>query len=65
MVAHFIKQAQVANAAPPQTVTTTKAGYSDWQPQIAAVGSVRAVHGVYITTEIAGLVRSIKFQQRR
>jgi membrane fusion protein (multidrug efflux system) len=62
MVAHFIKQAQVANSAPPQTVTTTKVVFSDWQPQIAAVGSVRAVHGVYITTEIAGLVRSINFR---
>ena len=50
------------NAAPAQTVTTMVAGYSDWQPQITAVGSVRAVHGVNITTEIAGLVRSVNFR---
>lgn len=62
LVAHFIKQAQAKNGQPPQTVTTTVAGFSDWQPQIAAVGSVRAVHGVYITTEIAGLVRSVNFR---
>jgi membrane fusion protein, multidrug efflux system len=62
VVGHFIKQAQTANAAPPQTVTTTVVGFTLWQPQLAAVGSVRAVHGVYITTEIAGLVRSINFR---
>jgi membrane fusion protein (multidrug efflux system) len=50
------------NGAPAQTVTSLVAGYSDWQPEITAVGSVRAVHGVNITTEIAGLVRSVNFR---
>ena len=50
-----------ANGAPAQTVTSTIAGYSDWQPEITAVGSVRAVHGVDITTEVTGLVRSLEF----
>lgn len=59
---HFMKQALAHNSQPPQTVTTLVAGYSDWQPEIAAVGSVRAVHGVNITTEIAGLVRSVNFR---
>ncbi|HEY8051855.1 MAG TPA: efflux RND transporter periplasmic adaptor subunit [Steroidobacteraceae bacterium] len=57
----FIAQA-AKNGAPAQTVTTMIAQYSDWQPQITAVGSVRAVHGVNITTEIAGLVRSVNFR---
>lgn len=59
---HFMKQALTHNSQPPQTVTTLAAGYSEWQPEIAAVGSVRAVHGVNITTEIAGLVRSVNFR---
>jgi membrane fusion protein (multidrug efflux system) len=59
---HFMKQALTHNSQPPQTVTTLVAGSSDWQPEIAAVGSVRAVHGVNITTEIAGLVRSVNFR---
>jgi membrane fusion protein, multidrug efflux system len=62
LVAHFIKLAQSSNAQPPQTVTSTVVGFSDWQPQLTAVGSLRAVHGVNITTEIAGLVRSINFR---
>jgi membrane fusion protein (multidrug efflux system) len=59
---HFMKQALTHNSQPPQTVTTLVVGSSDWQPEIAAVGSVRAVHGVNITTEIAGLVRSVNFR---
>jgi membrane fusion protein, multidrug efflux system len=50
------------NASPAQTVTVTTARYSDWQPEVTAVASVRAVHGVNITTEVTGLVRSIDFR---
>ena len=46
----------------PQTVSTAEAHFLDWQPQLAAVGSVTAVRGVDVTTEIAGLVRSINFK---
>jgi membrane fusion protein, multidrug efflux system len=59
---HFMKQALTHNSQPPQTVTALSVGYSDWQPEITAIGSVRAVHGVNITTEIAGLVRSVNFR---
>ena len=61
-VGHMISQAMAHAAAPPQTVTTTEAKYSDWQPEIGAVGSVRAVRGVDITTEVTGLVRSVDFR---
>jgi membrane fusion protein (multidrug efflux system) len=46
----------------PQTVTATKVSSMDWQPTLAAVGSVTAVRGVDVTTEIAGLVRAIHFK---
>jgi membrane fusion protein, multidrug efflux system len=62
LVGHFIAQAMAHNSQPPQTVTTTVVRYSDWQPQISAVGSVRAVRGVDITTEVTGLVRSVDFR---
>jgi membrane fusion protein (multidrug efflux system) len=57
----MIAQAK-ANGAPAQTVTAMTAAYSDWQPEITAVGSVRAVRGVDITTEVTGLVRSVDFR---
>ena len=46
----------------PQTVTATRVGSQDWQPTLAAVGSVAPVRGVDVTTEIAGLVREIHFK---
>jgi membrane fusion protein (multidrug efflux system) len=46
----------------PQTVTATKVATSEWQPALAAVGSVVPVRGVDVTSEIAGLVREIHFK---
>ena len=59
--AHFIHQFMVKNAAQPQTVSTTIAGYSEWQPEVTAVGSLRAVHGVQVTAQLAGLVERVEF----
>jgi membrane fusion protein, multidrug efflux system len=46
----------------PQTVSATEVRTLEWQPLLAAVGSVTAVRGVDVTTEIAGLVRTIAFK---
>lgn len=59
--AYMIKKFMASNAAPPATVTAAVAGFQTWQPQLAAVGSLRAVRGVDVTTEVAGLVREITF----
>lgn len=47
---------------PPATVSAMKADYQVWQPQLNAVGTLRAIRGVDVTTEVAGLVRSINFK---
>lgn len=60
--ARMIRQFMASNAAPPATVTTLVAELQEWQPQIAAVGSLRAVRGVDVTTEIPGMVRSVHFK---
>lgn len=44
-----------------QVVTAVKVELQDWQPEIKAVGTLNPVRGVNVTTEIAGLVRSIHF----
>ncbi len=46
----------------PQTVSATQVAALEWQPQLAAVGTITAVRGVDVTSEIAGLVRSIEFK---
>lgn len=47
---------------PPATVTATRAEYQTWQPEMKAVGSLRASRGVDLSTEIAGLVRAVHFK---
>lgn len=50
------------NAAEPAiSVSTIKAGYQDWQPNFKASANLRAVQGVEVTAEIAGMVRAILF----
>jgi len=46
----------------PQTVTTTVVSALEWQPQLASVGTLTAVHGVDISSEVAGLVRNVNFK---
>lgn len=59
--AHMIRKFMASNAAPPATVSTIIASYQTWQPQLAAVGSLRAVRGVDVTAEVSGQVRAIAF----
>ncbi|HTR83755.1 MAG TPA: efflux RND transporter periplasmic adaptor subunit [Reyranella sp.] len=46
----------------PQTVSTIKAGKTEWQEEIRAVGSLRAVRGADLSLELAGVVDEINFQ---
>lgn len=57
MFKHFL----ATQSMPIVYVSTTQAQYSDWQPQVKAAGSIRAINGVDITTEVGGLVKKILF----
>ena len=59
--AHIIKQVMASLANPPQTVSTVTAGLQDWQPQVEAVGSLRAVNGADLSLEVSGIVDQIDF----
>lgn len=52
--------ADIGNQA--QTVSTGTADVSDWQPEIVAVGSLRAVNGADLASEVGGIVETISFQ---
>ena len=59
----YMMQKYMASAPiPPSTVSAMKADYQEWQPQLNAVGTLRAARGVDVTTEVAGLVRTINFK---
>jgi membrane fusion protein, multidrug efflux system len=55
-------KAMALRKMPPATVTAVKAGFQTWRPELRAAGSLRAVRGIDVTGEIAGLVRSVEFR---
>ena len=61
-VATMMKQFLASNAQPPATVTATQVKAEAWQPQLASVGTLRAIQGVEISAEIAGLVKKVHFR---
>jgi membrane fusion protein (multidrug efflux system) len=60
--ANFVAKLRLKNSAPPQTVSAASVRFTDWQPEVSAVGSMRAVRGVDVTTEVTGLVRTLHFK---
>ena len=55
----MIKRALAGAPELPETVTTTQAQFSDWQPSLSAVGTVRALHGADLAFEVPGVVARI------
>ncbi len=49
-------------APPPAAVTTTTVKLSRWQPTFRAVGSLQAVNGVTVSTDLPGIVAVIEFE---
>jgi len=49
-------------APPPESVSSVVVRQEKWQTTITAIGSVTAVEGVNVTTELAGLIREIDFE---
>jgi len=44
---------------PPAVVSTAKASFQQWQPQLRAVGSLRAARGSDLALDVAGLVTGV------
>jgi len=51
-----------AFAPPPTAVTTEIAKRTQWRPTLESVGTVTAVNGVTVSTDLAGIVRDIAFE---
>ena len=58
-VASMMKQFLASNAQPPATVTAMQVKSETWQPQLSAVGNLRALQGVEISSEISGVVKKL------
>lgn len=57
----MIRSVMASLANPPQTVSTMTASTEEWQPQLEAVGSVRAVNGANLSGQVAGIVSGLHF----
>jgi membrane fusion protein (multidrug efflux system) len=47
---------------PPAVVSTAKTTYREWQPELRAVGTLRAVRGADLALDVAGLVTQVNVQ---
>jgi len=53
--------AQMAASFSPPTVSVVKAEMLDWQPQLDAIGTLRAINGADLSSEVAGVVDKLSF----
>jgi len=58
----MIKKFMSAQGIPPQTVSTAKAQFAEWQGEFQAVGTLRAVRGADLAPEVSGVITAIHFQ---
>jgi len=55
-------QEQMAQPEPPAPVEATRVQQSEWLPSVDAVGSTRAINGISVANEVAGVVDSLNFE---
>lgn len=58
---YMMKKYMASMASPAQTVSTAKAAVTEWQSELRGVGSIRAVKGVDISSELSGTIEDIRF----
>src|SRR6266480_2691071 len=58
----FRKMASSPMTMPPTTVTSAPVKEEDWPPVLSSVGSISAVQGAVVSTELGGTVSEIRFQ---
>jgi membrane fusion protein, multidrug efflux system len=58
----MIRKFMSAAGVPPQTVSTAKVQFAEWQGEFQAVGTVRAVRGADLAPEVPGVITAIHFE---
>ena len=58
----FLKMSSSPMVMPATTVTSATVKEEDWAPTLSAVGSVSAVQGAILSTDLAGTVAEVKFE---
>lgn len=60
--AQFNKMMSSPFTMPPTTVSSTPVKEEDWAPVLSAIGSISAVQGAVVSSELGGIVGEVKFQ---
>jgi membrane fusion protein (multidrug efflux system) len=60
---YMMGQQMAKRGAPVQTVSTMQAAFDQWQPSLQAVGSISAMRGADLSSELPGTVTGIHFKQ--
>ncbi|HWK45955.1 MAG TPA: efflux RND transporter periplasmic adaptor subunit [Stellaceae bacterium] len=58
----ILKQVSASIIAQLPTVATAKASLRDWQPQLNATGTLRAINGADLSAEVSGIVDELHFE---
>ena len=58
----IVKMASTPMVVPPTTVSSTTVKEEDWAPVLSAVGSISAVQGAVVSSELSGVVSQIAFE---
>ncbi|TLZ19661.1 MAG: efflux RND transporter periplasmic adaptor subunit, partial [Gammaproteobacteria bacterium] len=58
-VLSIMRMIAASKPPPPAVVSTAKATSQDWQPELRAVGTLRAVRGADLALDVAGLVTRV------
>jgi len=61
-LSQFLKMASSPMVMPTTTVTSAVVKEEDWAPRLSAVGSVSAVQGAVLSTDLAGTVAEVRFE---
>ncbi|MGB5606435.1 MAG: efflux RND transporter periplasmic adaptor subunit [Gammaproteobacteria bacterium] len=56
------QMASQSHTPPPATVAVAMVEETEWQPYLESIGTLVATQGVYVSNELAGLVRAIEFE---
>jgi len=59
---YMIKKYMASGGTSEITVSAAKAVMEEWQPEISAVGSLRAFRGVDISSEVTGMVQTVNIK---
>jgi len=58
----MMKKAAREMPVPPQTVSTTRVALDDWQPVLAAIGSLRASRGADLAFDVSGVIAAVNLK---